>query len=61
MTRHTEDENLFQILDKYQELEQKSHKFGTPTTVSSQNREFYIELATALRPKGNMHFVFLDF
>jgi hypothetical protein len=59
VARHTEGEDLFTILAKYQELEQKSHKFGTPSTVSSKIREFYIELATALRPKGNMHFVFL--
>lgn len=59
VARHTENEDLFTILAKYQELEQKSHKFGSPSTVSSQIREFYIELATALRPKGNMHFVFL--
>ena len=59
VARHTEGKDLFTIIAKYQELEQKSHKFGTTSTVSSQIREFYIELATALRPKGNMHFVFL--
>jgi len=59
VVRHAEGEDLFPIVAKYQELEQKSHKFGTPSAVSSQIREFYIELATALRPKGSMHFVFL--
>jgi hypothetical protein len=59
ITRHTGDEDLDPFVTEYRELEQKSRKVNNPSALSPEIRAFYVELATALRPKGNMHFVFL--
>jgi hypothetical protein len=59
VTRHTGDEDLIPFATEYRELENKSRKMGNPSSLSAEIREFYLKLATALRPKGNMHFSFL--
>ena len=59
VTRHTGDEDIVSLLKEYQKLEQKSRKVGGPSTISTEINDFFQELASALRPKGNMHFAFL--
>lgn len=59
VTRHTGDEDLVPFVTEYREMEHKSRKVGNPSSLSEEIREFYLELATALRPNGNMHFSFL--
>lgn len=59
VTRHNGEENLLPIMAEYQELEQKSgKKYWTPRKLKKIN-DLYLELATALRPRGNIHIVFL--
>jgi perosamine synthetase len=59
VTRHDGGEDLLPIMAEYQALEQKSGKKYWPPGKLKKINDLYMELATALRPRGNIHIVFL--